>query len=319
MKKVSTKPLVTIIIPIFNSEKWLDKCVSSVVNQTYKNLEILLIDDGSNDNSPFLCDKLSQSDKRIKVIHKKNEGVSSARNTGIEKMTGEFVIFIDSDDTIKNEAIEVMLSALIESNSDAAVCLEKHDDASYFKKNLYINLLRDNIGSQVWRWLFKTALLKDNRNVRFPKYNYAEDMLFMQEIIYRKKICFINLALYDYYQGNPLSASNNINYIFKNINGRAIGFINRYMWAKNKDDIDEETKNIILLKATDFSLSTLARWHKHKNNIENNELIQCFLNQNKNIIKCNELLNKKAKIKVWLYYLNPYFYKIFSYLFVKKC
>ncbi len=311
-------PLVSIIIPVFNSEKWLNQCVSSVINQTYKNLEIILVDDISEDNSRFLCDKLSQTDKRIKVIHKNNEGVSAARNTGIEIMTGEYVLFVDSDDTIENKMVETMLIALIKSNSDAAVCLEEHDNDAHFKNNLYINLLRDNIGSQVWRWLFNANLLRDDRKIRFPTYQYAEDMFFMQEIIYRKKICLVNQRLYNYNQSNPFNTSNNPRLILKNINGRAIAFIYRYIWINDKDNIDNETKNIILSKATDLSLSTLARWNKQKNNIDNYELIYNFLSQNKKIIQQSILLPKKLRIKIRLYYLNPKLFKKLGFLLVKK-
>ena len=89
---------ISIIIPVYKVEKYLDKCVESVVNQTYKNLEIILVDDGSPDNCPKMCDEWAEKDKRIKVIHKENGGLSDARNFGIEKATGDYLMFLDSDD-----------------------------------------------------------------------------------------------------------------------------------------------------------------------------------------------------------------------------
>lgn len=104
------KPLVTVVLPIYKVEKYLDRCINSVVNQSYKNLEILLIDDGSPDNCPQICDEWALKDKRIRVIHKQNEGLGMARNTGIDNATGEYICFFDSDDYIALNTIELALS-----------------------------------------------------------------------------------------------------------------------------------------------------------------------------------------------------------------
>lgn len=100
------KGVVTVVIPIYNVEKYLNRCIKSVVNQTYKNLEIILVDDGSPDNCPALCDEWAKKDNRIKVVHKENEGLGYARNTGIENATGEYICFFDSDDYIALNTIE---------------------------------------------------------------------------------------------------------------------------------------------------------------------------------------------------------------------
>ena len=100
--------LVSIIIPIYNSEKYLKKCIDSILEQKYNNLEIILINDGSTDNSGKICDRLAIEDKRIKVIHKLNEGVSIARNKGLEMAKGEYIFFIDSDDYIDENIISLL-------------------------------------------------------------------------------------------------------------------------------------------------------------------------------------------------------------------
>lgn len=110
MKKVS------IILPIYNVEKYLEKCVNSVINQTYQNIEVILVDDGSKDSSGRICDELVESDNRIKVIHKKNGGLASARNAGYEVATGEYIMYIDSDDVIKNDIAEKCVSAMEKNN-----------------------------------------------------------------------------------------------------------------------------------------------------------------------------------------------------------
>ena len=115
-------PLISIIIPVYKVEKYLDRCVESVVNQTYQNLEIILVDDGSPDNCPKMCDVWSEKDDRIKVVHKVNGGLSSARNAGIDCHTGEYISFIDSDDTVDKCFIEKMLIAIKSGDYSVSVC-----------------------------------------------------------------------------------------------------------------------------------------------------------------------------------------------------
>ena len=99
------KDLISVIVPVYNVEKYLNKCLDSIISQTYTNLEIILIDDGSTDNCGKICDEYASKDKRIKVIHKENAGVSSARNYGIQCATGDWIMFVDSDDWIEFDAI----------------------------------------------------------------------------------------------------------------------------------------------------------------------------------------------------------------------
>ncbi len=110
LNNMEKKPLISVIVPIYNVEKYLDRCIKSIVNQTYENLEIILVDDGSPDNSPKMCDEWAKKDKRIKVIHKENGGVSSARNIGIDKSRGEWITFVDADDYIEPTYAEDMLA-----------------------------------------------------------------------------------------------------------------------------------------------------------------------------------------------------------------
>lgn len=110
--------LLSVIIPVYNVEQYLERCVLSVVYQTYHNLEILLIDDGSQDQSGKICDQLSQKYKRIRVIHKKNEGLSDARNKGLDLAKGEYITFLDSDDYIHPETYSILISQLETANAD---------------------------------------------------------------------------------------------------------------------------------------------------------------------------------------------------------
>lgn len=112
------KGLVSVVVPIYNVEKYLERCVKSVINQTYTNLEIILVDDGSPDNCPELCEKWAKKDLRIKVVHKKNAGLGMARNTGIENATGEYICFFDSDDYVSQDTVERAYSMVIKHNAD---------------------------------------------------------------------------------------------------------------------------------------------------------------------------------------------------------
>ncbi len=167
--------LVTIIIPIYKTEQYLKKCLDSVLNQTYRNLEIILVNDGSPDNCPSICNEYAKLDNRVIVIHQKNQGVSAARNAGLEKMTGEYTAFIDSDDHIQPNYIETLL----QFDDDIVI------DRPYLKKNhLYIrkgeivtNYFKNgySLGGTAGIF-FKTSVIK---SIRFDeKLPWGEDIVF---------------------------------------------------------------------------------------------------------------------------------------------
>ena len=113
---------ISVIVPVYNVEQYLERCVDSIINQTYKNLEIILVNDGSTDNSGQLCDELAKKDDRIRVIHKKNGGLSDARNTGINEAKSDLIGFIDSDDYIDEDMYEVLMNNLKDANADLSMC-----------------------------------------------------------------------------------------------------------------------------------------------------------------------------------------------------
>ena len=119
---------ISVIISIYNSERVINRCVDSILKQTYKNLEIILVDDGSIDNSPKICDQYEKKDKRVKVYHKKNGGVSSARNLGLDQSTGAYISFIDSDDYIEDNMYETLIDNIHRNDSDIAICNIFHED-----------------------------------------------------------------------------------------------------------------------------------------------------------------------------------------------
>lgn len=199
--------MISIVVPVYNVEKYIDKCIKSLINQTYKEIEILLIDDGSKDNSLSKCVKWGESDARIRVIHQKNQGVSSARNRGIEEANGEYIMFVDSDDYIDINMVEILIDKLIKENADISicgyieeklngeiikeVCLEDKINYSSEEEKLLINWAP-------WCKLYTKEIIQ---NVEFPNVALAEDLMFNVNIICKNhinKIAITNKALYHY-------------------------------------------------------------------------------------------------------------------------
>lgn len=181
------KPLISVIVPIYKVEKYMDKCIDSIVRQTYKNLEILLIDDGSPDGCPRICDEWEKKDSRIIVIHKENGGLSSARNIGLDHCHGQYVSFVDSDDWIDERFIEVLYEGIIDNEVDISVVgvwrvypdkkispTENMATRIFSKEETVYSYLyfKNNLVGGVADKLFRTELFND---IRFPMGITSED------------------------------------------------------------------------------------------------------------------------------------------------
>ena len=176
--------LVSVIVPVYKVEKYLDKCVGSIVAQSYKNLEIILVDDGSPDNCPTMCDLWAQKDGRIKVIHKPNGGLSSARNAGLDISCGRFVMFVDSDDWIDESTVQSLLT--ISEDADIIMCgfSVEYEDGTTFQENsgnkrlegfdILGEFILDNIRPEACGKLYRLNLFSDTRFDETIK--YAEDL-----------------------------------------------------------------------------------------------------------------------------------------------
>lgn len=119
---MNQKPLISVVVPVYNVEKYLNKCLDSIIGQTYSNLEIILVDDGSTDNSGVICDVYKEKDSRIRVVHQKNQGLSGARNAGINNANGELLGFVDSDDYIVENMYERLLEVLLQNDAEISIC-----------------------------------------------------------------------------------------------------------------------------------------------------------------------------------------------------
>lgn len=206
-------PLISVTVPIYNVEEYLNRCVESIVNQTYQNLEIILVDDGSPDHCPQMCDEWVEKDKRIKVIHKQNGGLSDARNAGLKIATGEYISFIDSDDYIASDFFATLLAVMEKENSDVVECsvVKFYEDERFekYSDNLAVTtsqtesalsgLIAENPFHQhVWNKLYKVDCLK---GILFPVGKLNEDEFWTYQVFGRaQKVSKINKTMYYYFQ-----------------------------------------------------------------------------------------------------------------------
>lgn len=194
-------PLVSVIVPVYNVENYLNECVDSILQQSYDNLEVILVDDGSQDNCPKICEEYAKHDIRVKVVHKKNEGLGLARNSGLDIASGYFVTFVDSDDTLPKKAIEILVKNLIENNAQFCKGEYQRFNGNRFIKGkaiasgVFINdaieegiIARmlgsspeksDSIEMSVWATIYDRKIIDDN-NLRFESERVwiSEDLMF---------------------------------------------------------------------------------------------------------------------------------------------
>lgn len=206
--------LISVIVPVYKVEEYLPKCIESIINQTYKNLEILLINDGSPDNCGFMCEEYAKQDDRIRVINKTNGGLSDARNKGIEECTGEYILFVDSDDIIDLTSIEVLLKKvklynldILSGNGYRIKGTQKKEMTSIEipskkvftgKEYMYYRISKGNFQASAWINLYKTSVIKNN-NIYFKKGLIHEDEHWTPRIMLEaKRVMYIDFKFYFY-------------------------------------------------------------------------------------------------------------------------
>lgn len=208
---MSKYALVSIIVPVYKVEEYLDKCVASLVNQTYKNIEIILVDDGSPDNSGNIIDSWANKDCRIKVVHKTNGGVSSARNAGIKLATGEFIVFVDSDDVVSSRLIELLMKYRTPQLLPACKIVRFRDDEPNMPDNLESPVVKSQSLIKCRGGLFAVGILYERDliervNLRFDdEIGNLEDSVWNCEYLcYVSEELYIDLPLY-FYRVTPMS------------------------------------------------------------------------------------------------------------------
>ena len=255
------QPLLTVIVTCYNVEKYLDKCILSISNQTYHNLEILLIDDGSPDRSGIICDEWKERDARVRVIHKQNEGLAFARKTGVENTTTEFVTFVDADDWIDPDMYKDMMSALLSTNSDIAQCgvylvyedgrqiphyIDDNQKAPFEVANRIesVLLMLEDKKWRPWMWnkIFKKHLFE---NIKFYKgRGYAEDDVSLY--LYHKTTQNVYLNGYYYYylqRTGGICQTVNVKQELKNHLDFSAAFSERYFLVKQYPEYHSALKH----------------------------------------------------------------------------
>ena len=203
--------LISVIVPVYNVERYVNRCVESIMNQTYPELEIILVDDGSTDSSGVLCDTFAEKDARITVIHKKNGGLSDARNTGIDASTGSYIVFADSDDWLDPDMIQLLYNVLKKNNADIAECsyrnvytdhiLEETSCSAEVVNGDSVTALEGMLDWKyfkpvAWNKLYKRSVIQD---IRYPVGRLHEDEFTTYKYYFNaKKVTYVDVSKYNY-------------------------------------------------------------------------------------------------------------------------
>ena len=320
--------LISVIMPVYKTEEsHLRKAIESVINQSYRKLEIVLVDDGSPDQCGAICDAYAGTDNRIRVIHKKNGGVSSARNCGLETVTGDYIFFVDSDDTLKGNAIEVLFAIVQKTNADIVICSckhvkEKNDDNAIYDgayqclktvesaeaiKNLSYNIhVFDELEpTAVWGKLYKKSAVQ---NLRFnEKMNVGEDFVFNYFAICKAKVVtYCNLKLYNY---NFVETSLMNNKIYSPKLMRSFEELVKFAESqKNSEYFDE-----VIVRSVNVAFTIYLKTPE-KQSIEKNEIEEYIVKYRSSV-----LTNTKTNLKIRVaLVLSTISFKLVRWVFFKS-
>lgn len=272
--------LISIIVPIYKVEAYLERCVNSLKNQSYKNIEIILVDDGSPDRCPELCDEFAKTDSRIRVLHKENGGLSSARNAGISVAKGEYIVFVDSDDYVAENMIETMHHRMITDGTDLCICdfrlvneqgesVETPEQQFPFEDRIYsrnefLKIVCSGSGLPndwrmvpAWNKMYQKKILAD---CRFEEGRYHEDEFAIHHFVYAcDKISMVSDKLYEYVQReNSIMSSA---FSIKRFDA-AIAYYQRHQFLKGKGE--RELARYVLGQLSEYLLLNLQRFEVSK-------------------------------------------------------
>lgn len=313
-------PEISIIVPVYNVEEYLSRCIDSILNQTFTAFELILVDDGSTDNSGLICDEYKKIDSRIKVIHKENGGLSSARNSGLNIASGEYVAFVDSDDLIDRNMIELMINCANNNDADIVSCsyIEFKNEMKLFginnnnnkyKERSFSNLealenylleyndINRKIDTVVWNKIYRKKLFKD---VCFPVGKIYEDGYVTYKLLYKaNKVIYLDVPLYFYFKREN-SISNSM---------FSIKHIETYDdWREIFRFINKEVPNLSKYAAIKYIRKDMNLYNKIKSNkdtIKNYQVYQKLIKKDlkedyKNLIKLDIGITLKGKLTLFL-------------------
>lgn len=306
---------ITIIVPVYNTEQYLSKSLDSIVNQTYSNLEIIVIDDGSTDNSGIICDEYSKKDSRIKVIHQQNKGLSAVRNVGINASEGEYITFVDSDDIVSSEFIKLLYTTLKKYDTDISMCgykriyehsliseNETYTDGVFTTEQALRNIISDKgFCGFTWNKLYTSKLLKNNENIRFDSnISNIEDLVFNVQIFDKvDNISYTTRILYGYYMRQ--------NSLAKTINEKTI----KSLCAREIIDQIYDNRNIPDARSWHvYTIANILSFGNCKAVSNNFKLLKKMLFDNKKYF-ISKIHSKKEKIIFYTILINPYIFSKF--------
>lgn len=309
-------------MPIYNVEKYIHECINSILNQTFTDFELILIDDGSLDSCPNICDEYAKCDSRVRVIHQENRGVAYSRNLGIELAEGEFITFVDSDDYIDNRMYEVMINCSTEYKSEMVMCdytyIYERDKGMDINKPKLDNIKVENLNNirclqglygydpiafeVLWNKIYKKDLFD---NLKFEEDRIHEDSIIIHELLYKcNKTTYIHEQLYFYRK-----RENSITY-----NAARTTSLDKIYALKKRMDFFMD-KGLIDLKYRaeyDYRSKFMVSYYKAKEDLPNVEITlkEFKLEFNKGFINLlkNPYYKLKEKLVVYLFMINPYLY-----------
>jgi glycosyltransferase involved in cell wall biosynthesis len=316
-------PKISIIVPIYKVEAYINKCVDSIIKQTYKDFELILVDDGSPDNCGQICDEYAKNDNRIKVIHKENGGLSSARNVGLENARGEYIGFVDSDDYINEKMYEVMYKTADFHSSEVVICdffnvnEDQRNDKNYsdeiYRIEHFTNiqaleqLYKSKPGTFVYAWnkLYKRSLFED---IRFDNGRIYEDEFISHKILYKSnKVTFISNSLY-YYVKRTNSILNS---------PFTIKRFDKVSALKERADFFLEIKQQHLLNHAlkNYMETFIWNYFVAKSNLANADLNlkeqKKTFGESLHLLVKNPLIGWKQKLAIVTFVINPFIFQFF--------
>lgn len=319
------KELISIIIPVYNVENYLNRCLDSVIEQSYSNIEIIVIDDGSNDDSGKICDEYALIDSRIKVIHKENGGLSDARNYGINEHKGKYITFIDSDDYVEPTYIETLYNAIKKYDADIAICSYQciYENGTILKQRENMKCLlnpeetleeilyQTNFNVSAWAKLYKDELFKENR---YPKGKIFEDAYTTYKLILASKKISVDLKI----EYNYMIRENSI--LTSKFSEKKLLLINAYEEMgkeilKHYPNLEKSVKRSQVYA----NISTLRQMIYIDNRMKNKEKeIQKFVRQNSRYVIFNKKSSKRDKIATILISISIELFKKCWIIYCKK-
>lgn len=323
-------PLISVIVPIYNAEKFLHYCIDSILNQSFVDFEILLVNDGSTDNSGKICDKYAEKDTRVKVLHKQNGGVSSARNAGIEAAQGEYICFVDSDDYLEKDYLEILIETKKKFPDYDSVWCGFQTVEDYNGKNNKDVIAENNTKFSCYsledimllheKWLeaspcnklFDKGIIINNK-IKFPDdLSLGEDLLFNFEYLdcSEGKIVVINKPLYNYIRDGKESLDNkyypNLLEIYRRLNSEIEKYAQK--WSLSGVQISKMYSSFF------FRLENVLR---NTFNKKNKESFRKKLKYNNEILNSNDFQESMKKMEASIHPMYRFAYNSKKYIFVK--